>query len=49
MRGGTAPGLSSQGSNVAPDMKAGNPGEWLWGCYFADQNNAGIFTTFLVS
>jgi len=30
-------GLSSQGSNVTPDMKASNPGKWLWGCYVADQ------------
>ena len=42
-------GLSSQRQRRHARYEASNPGEWLWGCYVADQINADIFTTFLVS
>ncbi len=36
------------GSMVTADMKANNPGEWLYHCHVADHINAGMFTTYLV-
>jgi FtsP/CotA-like multicopper oxidase with cupredoxin domain len=34
------------GSMVTADMRANNPGEWLYHCHVADHIHAGMFTTY---
>jgi FtsP/CotA-like multicopper oxidase with cupredoxin domain len=36
------------GAMVSADMKADNPGEWLYHCHVADHITAGMFTTYLI-
>jgi FtsP/CotA-like multicopper oxidase with cupredoxin domain len=36
------------GSMVTADMKANNPGEWLYHCHVADHIYGGMFTTYLI-
>jgi FtsP/CotA-like multicopper oxidase with cupredoxin domain len=33
---------------VSADMKADNPGEWLYHCHVADHIDAGMFTTYQI-
>jgi FtsP/CotA-like multicopper oxidase with cupredoxin domain len=36
------------GSMVTADMKADNPGEWLYHCHVADHIDAGMLTTYQI-
>jgi FtsP/CotA-like multicopper oxidase with cupredoxin domain len=36
------------GSMITADMKADNPGEWLYHCHVADHIDAGMFTTYQI-
>ncbi|MDD5411007.1 MAG: multicopper oxidase domain-containing protein, partial [Methylobacter sp.] len=36
------------GGTISADMKADNPGEWLYHCHVADHIDAGMFTTFQI-